>query len=218
MTLPDNHKTFRFEYVILFFIMALAFYITFIPHQSYLYPLHVDEWVHMAKAKAMLQAGSASFLDPFLGQETVGLSANLEAAFHAFWGIFQQISGISWPTIFRYFPGVVFITTVLSVYILARREGYGWQAAFCACLIPTSIGILGPAFLVPVALAIAFIPLSVFIAYNFRSGWSYLVLFIFVSFLLALHAPTAIGLFIILTPYILLNLKGNFKHSLGISL
>ena len=33
-----------------------------------------------------------------------------------------------------------------------------------------------------------------------------------------LHAPTAVGLVIILVPYILLNLKGNFKHSLGITL
>jgi len=33
-----------------------------------------------------------------------------------------------------------------------------------------------------------------------------------------MHATTAVGLVIILIPYILLNLKGNFKHSLGITL
>ncbi len=63
-------------------------------------------------------------------------------------------------------------------------------------------------------LGLPFIPLSLFLAFNFRTAWSYLVLFIFVSFLLAIHTPTAIGLTIILIPYILLNLKGNFKHSL----
>ncbi len=33
-----------------------------------------------------------------------------------------------------------------------------------------------------------------------------------------MHAPTAVGLAIILIPYILLNLKGDFRHSLGITL
>jgi len=31
--------------------------------------------------------------------------------------------------IFRYFPGIVFLMIVLSVYILGRREGVGWGAA-----------------------------------------------------------------------------------------
>ena len=49
-------------------IMALAFYIAFIPHQGYPYPIHVDEWVHLAFSKAMVQAGSTTFVDPFFGQ------------------------------------------------------------------------------------------------------------------------------------------------------
>jgi hypothetical protein len=43
------------------------------------------------------------------------------------------------------------------------------------------------------------------------------LLFLFTSFLLSIHATTAVGLVIILIPYILLNLRGNFKHSLGIT-
>jgi len=101
---------------------------------------------------------------------------------------------------------------------LAQREGFGWEAAFFTCLIPTTVGILGPAFMVPVAMGLLFIPLSLFLVFNLRTGWSYVVLFIFTAFLLAIHAPTAIGLVIILIPYIVLNLRGNFKHSLGITL
>jgi hypothetical protein len=198
--------------------MALAFYIAFIPHQNYPYPLHVDEWVHLAYAKAMLQAGSTTFTEPFFGESTVVLSSNLEAGFHLFWGIFQRISGISWVTIFRYFPSIIFMLTVLSVYVVAQRQGFGWEAALLTCLIPTTVGILGPAFLVPVTLGLLFIPLTLFLAFNFSSGWSYLVLFLFTSFLLTLHAPSAIGAVMVLVPYILLNLKGNFKHSLGLIL
>ncbi len=199
-------------------ILALAFYLAFIPHSNYPYPVHIDEWVQMAFSKAMLRAGSVTFPDPFFGQSIIALRFNMETGFQLFWGVFQNISGISWLTIFKYFPGIVFMVTVLSVYLLARREGFGWEAALFTCLVTTTVGILGPGFLVPVALGLLFIPLSLFLAFNFRTGWSYLVLFVFVCFLLSTHAATAMGLAIILAPYILFNLRGNFKHSLGLTL
>jgi len=199
-------------------IMALAFYTAFIPHQGYPYPVHIDEWVHLANSQAMLQSGNAIFSGPFPEQLIASPDPNLEAGFHLFWGVFHQISGLSWLTIFRYFPGVIFMITVLSVYILAQRQGFGWEAALLTCLIPTTVGILGPGFLVPIALGLLFIPLSLFIAFNFQSWWSYLIIFIFTCFLLSIHAPSAICVAIILFPYILLNLRGNFKHSLWITL
>lgn len=205
-------------YLMLLPIMGLAFYSAFIPHQSYPFPVHLDEWSHLTFSEAMLRASSVTVTDPFSGQSTVGLSSNPEAGFHLFWGIFHQISGISWLTIYRYFPGIIFMMTILSAYVLAQRQGFGWQAAFFSCLIPTTVGILGPAFLVPVAMGLAFIALSIFVAFNFTTVRSYLVLFIFISFLLSMHALTAVGLFVILAPYVLLNLRSSFKHSLGIAL
>ena len=218
MNLDTIHKIPKFDYLMLPLIMALAFYIAFIPHQNFPYPVHIDEWVHLAYSKAMLKASSTTFIDPFLGQRILGLSSNLEAGFQLFWGIFQRISGLSWLTIFKYFPGIMFMMTVLSVYTLARRQGFGWEAALFACLIPTTVGILGPAFLVPVAMGLLFIPLSLYLAFNFRNVWSYLMVLIFTSFLLSIHAPSAIAVVIVLAPYILLNLKSNFKHSLGLTM
>jgi len=208
MIQPNVHKIPKFDYLILLPIMALAFYIAFIPHHNYPYPLHVDEWINLVRSKELMEAGDITFAGSFL----------LEAGFHLFWGVFQTISGISWMDIFRYFPSIIFIFTVLSVYILAQRQGFGWEAALLTCLIPTTVGILGPSFLVAMSLGLLFIPLSLFLAFNFKTGWSYLSLFIFTCFLLTIHAPTAVGLAIILAPYILLNLKGSFKHSLGLTL
>jgi len=217
--LPDNtHRIPTLDYLLHVLIVALAFYIAFIPPPDYPYPVHIDEWVHLAYSQAMVQAGDTTFIDPFYGQATINLSSNLEAGFHLFWGVFHQISGISWLSISRYFPGIIFMITVLSVYILARRQGFGWEAALFTCLILTTVGILGPGFLVPVAMGLLFIPLSFFLAFNFKTVWSYLVLFIFTCFLLSIHAPSAICLVIVLIPYILLNIKGNPKHSLGIAL
>jgi len=199
-------------------ILALAFYLAFIPHQGYPYPVHIDEWVHLAYAKALLKAGSVSFPDPFLGERIITISSNLEAGFHLFWGVFHQLSGISWLTIFKYFPGIIFIITVFSAYVLGERQGFGWEAALFVSLIPTTVGILGPGFLVPVAMGLPFIPLALFLAFNFRTVPAYFALFLLISFLLSIHAPSAIIVVLLLVPYILLNLKGNFKHSLGITL
>ncbi len=206
------------DYLRLVPILALAFYIAFVPHINYPYAVHIDDWVHLAHANAILQAHGTTYIDPFGGESTVSISSNLEAGFQLFWGVFHQISGISWLTIFRYFPSIIFLITVLSVYILAQREGFGWEAALLTCLIPTTVGILGPAFLVPVAMGLLFTPLILFLAFNFRTVWSYLLIFIFTAFLLSIHAPSAIVPIIVLVPYILLNLKSSFKHSLGLIL
>ncbi len=66
--------------------------------------------------------------------------------------------------------------------------------------------------------SLIFIPLTLFIAFNFRHPWSYLVVFILTGFLLLIHPPTAVILVILLFPYILLNLRDNFKHSLWLTL
>ncbi len=218
MNAKINRRSTGLDFIKLLPIMVLAFYLVFSPHLNYPYPLHHDEWSHMAYAEAMMKAGSLSFTDPFSGQFITDLSINPEAGFHVVLGIMQQVTGISWPMIFTYFPGIVFMVTVLSVYVLAQREGFGLEAAFFTCLIPTSNGILGPAFLVPMALGLTFIPLSLFVAFNLKSRQGYLLLFIFSCWLILLHAPTAIGLCIILIPYVLLNLKGDLRRSLGILL
>lgn len=199
------------DYLKLLPILGLAFYTALIPRLSYPYPVHVDEWCQLVQSKAILTLGT---LPPLAEQSTY----SFEVGYNLFWAIFQQVSGIPWLVIFQYFPSVILMMTVLSVYILARREGFGWEAALFSTLIPTTVGILGPAFLVPVAMAMLFIPLSVFLAFNFRSTWSYLVLFIFTGAVVSMHAVTALGLIIILIPYVLIHLRGDFKHSLAVTL
>jgi hypothetical protein len=108
--------------------------------------------------------------------------------------------------------------TVLMVYILAEREGYGFEAALFTCLIPTTVGILGPALLVPVAMGLLFVPLSLYIVFNHKTWPSYLILCIITLFLLTMHPPSAVIIFTILIPYILLNIRNNFRHSLGMTL
>ncbi|MFC2034317.1 hypothetical protein ACFLTT_02830 [Chloroflexota bacterium] len=191
MNLITVTKILKLDYLKLIPILGLAFYIAFIPHLNYPYPLHVDEWVHLAHSNILLQTGSTASAEPFFGQITYSLSPSLEAGYHLFWGIFQQLSGISWMTIFRYFPSIIFIITVLAVYTMARKEGFGWEAALLTCLIPTTVGILGPAFLVPVSMGLIFTPLIIFLAFNQNTIRSYILIFIIICFLLSIQAPSS---------------------------
>jgi hypothetical protein len=211
-------KLVKSDYLKLVLILGLAFYVAFIPHQGYPYPVHIDEWIHLAHSNVIVEEASAiGMSNPFTGG-AAGWSQTMEAGFDLLWAIFQQVTGISWLVLFRYFPAVIFMITVLSVYILGRREGFGWEAALCTCFVLTTVRFLGPGFMVPVALGLLFIPLSLFLVFNFRGWRSYILLFIFTSFLVSAHAYTAVGVIIILVPFIILNLKKDFRHSLGIAL
>jgi hypothetical protein len=211
------HKTHRLEHLILLLILILAFFVAFIPHFDYPYPLHVDEWLHGAYSKAIMQSGSITFTEPFSGQSFLSFTSNPEAGFHLFLSIFQQMTGVSSTDVFRYLPGVVFLLTILSVYTLGKKLGFGWQAAFFVSIIPTTVGILGPALLVPVSVALVFVPLVLLLAFEFRTPASYLLILLSNLFLLSAHAPSALCVIILLIPYIVINLRSDFKHSMGIT-
>lgn len=211
-------KWVKSDYFKLIPILALAFYLAFVPHQSYPYPVHVDEWDHLSCANEIIKEARAfNLTDPYSGGPAIA-DQQVEVGFQTFWAVFHITSGINWNTIFKYFPAAIFMFTVLSVYILAKRRGFGWEAALLTCLIPTTIGILGPGFLVPVAMGLPLIIVSLFIAFYLRTWWSYILLAVFNSVLMTMHSATSVELILILIPYIIINLKGNFKHSLGMFL
>ncbi len=195
-------------------VVLLALFIAFIPNLHYAYPVHIDEWVHIAHGEALLRAGDIIYPEPFTGQLVSGLVSRLEAGFHVFTGVFHSISGVSWVDMVRYLPSVILAITALAVYVLTRRLGFGWEAAFFTCLIPTTVGIMGPAFFIPLALALPFIPLSLFLFFNYRSLWSYLLLLIFIGFMIITHATTAIGFVLIMVPCVLLYLVKEPKHGI----
>jgi len=218
MTWQNLLKWAKSDYSKLVPILGLAFYIAFIAHQNYPYLVHLDEWIHLSCSNEIIKEAAAFGLtDPFRGGPPIS-NQLFEVGFHVYWAGFHLVSGIDWPNTFKYFPSILFILTVLSVYILTKRLGFGWEAALLTCMIPTTVGILGPGFLVPVAMGLPFIAISLFIAFYLRSWTSYGILFVLILFLFSLHSATAIGLILILIPYILLNLKDNFKHSIGIVL
>ena len=206
------------EVVILALILGLAGYVAFIPHIDYAYPLHVDEWVHWASANEILSAASLQDLSsPFSGGEPI-LNQTYELLHHLYLATFYEVTGIPWLAVFRFFPSLTFAATVLAVYILARRSGFGWEAALFASLTPTTTGILGPAFVVPMALALVLVPLALFLALHLRGFVSYLALFVLSVSLTGMHVPTLMALVLLLVPYLILNLRRNPGRSVAIML
>jgi len=100
MTLQKVWQILRSDYLKIVPVFVLTFYIVFIPHIDYPYPLHVDEWVHLVRSTAMLESGSITIAEPLLGRAPLSLSDYLEAGFQLFWTVFQSVRGIFWMDIF----------------------------------------------------------------------------------------------------------------------
>lgn len=197
--------------ILLLLILSMAFYINFIPHMEYRLPLHVDEWRHFAESQAILDAQSIAYVEPYLGE---WISNDLEIGFHVFLAIYQKITGIDWVPIFVYLPGVIFIFTVLAVYVFAEKFGCGLEAAFLAAFFPTTVRLLGPSFLVPVSLGLFYIALCLFMVFNIKNRYNSLIILVVVTYLFLMHPPTAIIAIIVLLPYIILSAVKNPKQSI----
>jgi len=180
------------EAVLLIAILALAFFMTSIPHWSYGYPLHIDEWWHYGDAQSLMESKHFEYPNPF--DSGITLSSDIELGFHLFLAELKQITGISWLNLFRFLPGIIFVILTFTAYAFGKRKGFGLAAAFLVTLIPTTIRFLGPAFLVPVALGLTFIPLTLFTLHRlmFDLRGPIILTIVFVT-LMFLHPPTLVA-------------------------
>jgi len=190
-------------------IMGFAFYTSLIPRLDYSYPLHTDEWTHFAEARTIVAEGTIPFFDPVTGEdrsdpvtEETRSSPHFEVGYHLFLAEFQLLTGLPWLDIFRYLPSAVFALAALGAYMFGSRRGFGLEAALFASLVPTTVRFLGPAFAVPVALGLFFVPLVLFLVSNYWASKGLpVVLLLLLSFLFIAHVPTAVFAGLIIAIY-----------------
>ena len=74
--------------LLLILILLLAFFMALIPHIGYAYPLHGDEWTHLAYSKAIQEKGAITFPNPFVADDIseVG-SDNVWVGYHVLMAI-----------------------------------------------------------------------------------------------------------------------------------
>ena len=179
----------RANILLLGMILVLAFFMASIPHLDYQYPLHVDEWWRYGGSYSLLKTGHLTYPDIF--NNGAVKDTDIEIGFHLFIGELKLITGLSWLALFRFLPGLILALLAFGAYAFGRKKGYGLEAAFLVTLIPTTIRLLGPAFLVPVALGITFIPLTLLILHRFMTDFrGPVMLFLMLVALLFIHPPT----------------------------
>ncbi|MBL7206666.1 MAG: hypothetical protein ISS36_03650 [Candidatus Aenigmarchaeota archaeon] len=195
----ENKKSF-----LLITIIFLAVFLTYYPHIDYPYPLHVDEWFHIANVK-MLALNEE--IDWYSGEI---IRTDLEIGWHGallLIGIFN-LSVNQWTLV----PSFLHVLAILSVFYFILNffgKNQALISAFLIALIPSSVRFGGPVFLVPINIGLIFIPLALVFAFELtllRRFYNLLALFLITTFLLYAHPPTAIVLLIILGFYFILNL------------
>ena len=172
----------------------------YVPHLDYPYPLHIDEWYHYRMSQALLEEGGLDFEEPFFGETDV--EDNAEVGYHLFLSQIRLFTGLSWPDIFRFLPAFIFVFTAFTAYIFGQRSGFGLEAAFFICLIPTTVRILGPSFLVPVALGISLFLLILLLLHYFNIGVvKAFLLLLLLSFTFLMHPPTGVAISLVIGVY-----------------
>jgi hypothetical protein len=177
--------------VLLALILGFAFYTSLIPRLDSSYPVHQDEWTHMAEARAIVTTGDIPMQDPVTGEPRS--SPYPEVGYHLFLAETQLLTGLPWATIFRFLHSVVFALTVLGAYMWGKGRGFGVEAALFASFLPTTVRFLGPAFAVPMALGLLFVPLILYLVSDLWSSRRLVaILAVLLSFLYISHPPTAL--------------------------
>jgi hypothetical protein len=145
--------------------LGLAFYMGMLPKADARAPTHTDEWLHYAFAQRTLEERELSFEDPVSARRAI--NRHHEAGFHTLLASVKATTELPWTVIFRYFPSIFFCVTVFLAYLFGRRAGHGVESAMLVALVPTTLRVLGPAFLVPMAMGLLLLPTVLFVIQRF---------------------------------------------------
>jgi hypothetical protein len=183
-------------------IPLFSFWTGMDPHWDYPYPLHVDEWSHIGHAQHTLEAGRLEYPSPYNRWD---VSFHREMGFHLLLGFLKTVTGLSWMDLYRFAPGVLLALLAFLTYAFGHRSGFGWAAALFVPLIPTSIRTLGPAFVVPVSVAMLFIPVTLLLLNTMEEksrGKSLWLLLVLIGGTIFIHPPTEVAITVLAILYL----------------
>lgn len=129
--------------------------------EDYPYPLHVDDNVHWVRMSAIQRHDTVHHPDPYVGGSTSRESFSLEAVhekgFAVAFAQVQEMTGIPFIQLIRFAPTLFAMVTASLVWVALRPWAGAPLAAAFVALVPSSARFLGPAFLVPSAVGLAWI-------------------------------------------------------------
>lgn len=201
--------------LILILSLLLVFILVYSPHFSYKYPLHVDEYHHIAKAINFLETGNLNVIPNYQHQP---FSPNLEPGFTMLLSVFSFITQN--PILFyKFLPAIfaalaAFILFHLMLYITKNFYLAISSVIFFASL-KSNINLHGLWFFTPLTMAIPLIFLFILLFLKTLDTKDRRLLVLTIITLLVLftiHPVSAFLLYILVFLYLLI--KKNFKKSI----
>ena len=198
--------------VLLLAILAFSVFMTLLPHWSdnYFLPFHVDEWIHWSYARAVIESGSTSFVNPYTGS---GIIQSLEIGFHLMTSCIYWLTTSTFLTIFVFMPSIIAIFTSLMAFNIGERSErkFGLEAAFLVAFIPTTCRYLGPSFYAPVATGLLIMTFILWLG-QLRKLQASLFIPLVILFMFLIHPPSALaGLLAVLIYSLFLLFEKQYK-------
>ncbi len=207
---PTKHMRLNpLQKVILVLALLGVFLLIYSPHFSYHYPLHVDEYQHLARAKAWLE-GKSLGAHPYLPEEPkVG---NFEPGFTIFLAIIFYIFKQNTIFVYQFLPAIFAVISAFILFHLMHLLTKKFSVSiftllfFASMRSNTNIG--GLWFFTPFTLAIPFIFLFLFLmAKHLQDGKKlfFILGLITLSILALIHPLSAVFVAIIIFIFFLIS-------------
>src|SRR3989344_3042209 len=191
----------KLHYFLLIVLLVLALFVNNfygIPK----YPIHPDEYAHIAQAKDIVDTGSIRFVNPYF--KTHPFHLRLEPGFHIFLASFILIFKDSFIPFFHILRDFIFLLNTfllfIFVYRLSKNYFIGLFSAIFFIFLKSTIEVLGNLFLLPVNLGITFtlVFFILLLSYYPMKKWSYYLLLAVFLISLLVYPPSAVLIFLIL--------------------
>lgn len=188
--------------------ILFSIYINFwVLHNNYTYPVHADEWQHIAQAKQLIKNEFFSNENPYIENEK--LIHLPSVGFHFTLAVLSLILNFDLVQLSVYLKIIFSTLMVLGAYLLGKQitkgEIGGILFSLAITLLKSDITILGPAFLVPIGFIMYLLPTFFYFfikSFDSLSKYNWLVFFSAI-FITSLHAPFIGFLLVLFSVYLL---------------
>ncbi len=182
---------------------------------GYFYPMHSDEYDHIAILKETLKEQKIIHYDPYTVKPY--FAPNIEMGFNFFLSTIESLTGIDillLPAIVSIFLNFAMMLSVfVAVRFFAKSDLAGFLSAIFATFLPNTVALLGNWFMVPANYGLVMIPLILYCFAKNMDSRKFSILFAFFSVQTIIVHPPSLSIFIpVFAAYLLLTPKEIFKH------
>jgi len=122
----------------------------------YDYPIHADEWTHLAQIIYIMDSKSIGFKNPY--KRNLAFHLDLEIGYHLLFALFFSLTGLDPVLAYMYLPALFFIISSISLFFFVKHfTGKSYPAIFSILFflaIPSNTNLLGNWFATPLTFSL----------------------------------------------------------------